>query len=161
MFRALVCLKRAGLDPTEVMGWGGVANLTQYVIPVAEALGAIAFGLKTETYQQAAEDGEIPDNIELVEADSLRKCTTLDQAFSLMSKRSWDLWTAAAHTAQLVFKTDFSHVESNVGASPGVGPSINILIQSDNYTTALRCFLLHEVGYIADPDTAYANFDTG
>jgi hypothetical protein len=62
--------------------------------------------------------------------------------------------------AQLVFKTTFSEVEGRVEASPGVGPSLNILVQSDTYTTALRCYLLLEAGYVADPDTAYASFDT-
>lgn len=160
MFRALARLKRAGLDPTETMGWGKLADLGGNAIPVAEALGKIAAGMTAEICSRAEADGESPDDLELAEAASLRKCSTLDQAFAFMRKRSWDLRIAAAHTAQLVFKTDFSHVESNVGASSGKGPSLNILVQSDNYTTALRCFLLHVAGHVADPDTAYANFDT-
>lgn len=136
MFRALARLRRAGLDPTEVVGWGKTADLTKDAIPIAEALAKIAAGLTAE----------------------IRECSTLDRAFGLMRERSWDLWTAASHTAQLVFKTDFAHIEGNVDASPGIGKSLNILAQSDNYTTALRCFLLQEVGYVADPDTAFADF---
>lgn len=160
MFRALQRLKRAGLDPTETMGWGKVSELTKDAIPVAEALDKIATAMVAEIHERAEDDGDAPDDVELLTADSLRECATLDQAFDLMRQRSWDLWNAASHTGQLVFKTTFSDVEANVEASPGVGPSLNILVQSDNYTTALRCYLLLEVGYVADPDTAFADFDT-
>lgn len=160
MFRALICLKRAGLDPTEVMGWGKVADLIPDAAPTAEVLDRIANEITADICKEAMEDGETPDAHMLAEAHALRKCATLDRAFALMRKRAWDLWTAASYTAELVFKTDFEHVESNVNASPGVGWSINIRIQSTNYTAALRCFLLFEAGYVADPDTAYARFDT-
>lgn len=168
MLRALQCLKRAGLDPTETMGWGKASELTRDAIPVAEALDKIATAMTAEIHERAEEGEDAPDDfvndfvndVELFTADSLRECATLDQAFGLMRKRSWDLWNAASHTAQLVFKTSFSEVEASVEASPGVGPSLNILAQSDNYTTALRCYLLLEAGYVADPDTAYADFDT-
>ena len=160
MFRTLSLLKRAGYDPTAILGWGASATLTANAIGIATAAARIADGLATVVHERAEEDGEEPDPIVLARAESLRDLPTLDAAFQAMRDLSWDLWSAAGHTSHMVFATEFADVEALVGASPGIGPSANILAQSDNYTTALRCYLLVAGGYVADPSTAFADFDT-
>lgn len=159
MFRALIFLKRKGYDPTAVLGWGPAALLAADSIPVAAASARISAGLVEVITERAKEDGTEPDPEELAKAAALRELPSLDDAFDLMRDLSWDLWSAVSHTAHMTFATEFAEVATRVAASPGIGPCADILAQSENYTTALRCYLLVAGGFITNP-ISFAGFST-
>lgn len=145
MFDALRRLRGAGLDPLAVVGWGASASVIPEALDLKVALRKIA----------ASFEGLTPE-----ERQALENTASLDSAFEVMRGCRWDLWTAASHTSQLVFGTTFEDIEARVNASPGRGASVNILCQSDNYTTALRCYALWSAGYVKMPVTAFGDFDT-
>lgn len=162
MCKTLARLQEAGLDGPEVVGWGPLDQLAppERARTLEECLERISAGLCEEEMEQT-QGGADPDRIR--EYEALTQSSDLGPAFEAMRERAWDLWTAASHTAQLVFGTTFEDISSRAKAAPSRGPAANVLVQSQNYLTGLQCHILAARGYVSDPlgpDTPFANFDT-
>lgn len=143
MFDALRRLESAKLDPLAVVGWG--SSVVPKPLELKAALHKISATFESLTPEKRRE---------------LEGASSIDAAFGVMRECGWDLCTAATRTAQLVFGTTFEHIEARVDASPGRGSAVHIMNQSDNYTTALRCYALWSVGYVKDPVAAFGNFNS-
>ncbi len=143
MFRALRALQAAGADPVAAVGWGASeAAVIPAPLPYAEALERVEKGL-AQVKRGASPGGR----------------GSLDFAFAAMRGLGWTLWVAADLMCQLVFRGALGReVAAKVPASPGVGSAADLLAQSENYVTGLRCYALAAVGYIRDPDGSFAGF---
>lgn len=153
MFRTLSRLKQAGLDPTETIGWGKLTDLTSNNVPITEVIDQIIRAITIEIYDDTKYYGYDLDETGLINVGSLHGNNTLDQAFNILRDRKWDLWSASSYIGQLVFNTSLV-----IDASPDT--RLHVLVQSNNYMTALKCYLLTEIGYIHNPNTAFIDFST-
>jgi len=85
--------------------------------------------------------------------EQLRDATRVEEVFDVLRGWSWDLWSAAEYVGDKLV--------GNITApdAPGVGPVLNIVVQSENFRTGLRCAMLKELGYVED-DECFKDFDT-
>jgi len=82
--------------------------------------------------------------------------TSVDDLFEIAREQAMDLWMAAPMIADCCFVT----IEiSDIPASPGFGPILNVAVQSENYTVGLYCAILKDVGLVSDEES-FSGFDT-
>lgn len=163
MFETLTILKNAGYDPTEVIGWGPLNKLAEQPSDFRRKLLQIMLSCKIavdrqdiiEDYADTKEEQE--KELEKLDKILNDRSGTFDNMFQYMCDSAWDLWSAAAMASKVAFGTTF---ESDNITSYGVGPVMNQLVQSGNYTTGLQCFMLVEFGFVKNPDQSFADFDT-
>jgi len=81
---------------------------------------------------------------------------SVDAMFEIARHQSWDLWSAAPFIAGLMFRN--LQVEQ-LPEAPGVGPAWNLIVQGENFSTGLHCWLLWSYGLVKD-QKSFAEFDT-
>jgi len=85
----------------------------------------------------------------------LKACVDGEGIFKVLKEAAWDLWAAA----DVVAHNFFTNLVIEAPDSPGYGPKLNELVQSDNFRTGLCCALLVHHGFILNSE-AFAGFDT-
>ena len=166
MFKTLELLNEHGYDPTEVIGWGPINSLVKLRVIKKDVLLKIIDDRLENVKEYLEDDPECyTEELELLKNERTKVETTnvndvkdLDKAFVLLKESSWDLWSAAAVISSASFCTDFSNLKSV--KSKGVGPILNVQVQSGNYLTGLQCYMLFYHGYVTDPDESFSGFDT-
>ena len=94
----------------------------------------------------------IADLYELIDTDFYK----IDDFFYYAKEGSWDLWSWVPFVFNSLYPN--SHI-INISKSPGFGPELNQIVQSENYLVGLQAYLLFKEGWIED-DSIFANFDT-
>ena len=79
-----------------------------------------------------------------------------DYLFNALRKSAWDLWSTAPYISALFFKG----LEIGSPKAPGIGPIINIQVQSENFIVGLHCVMLYELKIVNNSTFAYGDFDT-
>lgn len=169
MFRTLDTLNANGYDPTEIIGWGKIDTLIKNNVDKKMILLRLLNDRVVDVNEMLSEANEeedynyyfaklttLKEHIASVKSDDNVK--DIDIIFKILRKSSWDLWSAADHVCNRVFGTNFGDLKSIM--SPGVGPSLNVAVQSGNNLTALQCYMLYRCGYVSNPDVAFNGFDT-
>jgi len=81
---------------------------------------------------------------------------SIDDMFVFLKNKSWDLWGSAPYIAETIYD-GFELV--GVIDSPGIGPSGNVIVQSENFRTGIICAILFDNDLIKS-FYSFANFDT-
>lgn len=181
MYKTLLNLKSEGLDPTKTIGcgWKPLARILQRYPPVVDQNNIktmIRKILNVTNHSNRNSDDSDDDSEESEESGSDKDkvkdenededegtntnnsgCApeTLEQLFEMLKQQSYDLWTTTSIVCKELFRTDFS---SNA-FKPRLTKSLvgNQILQSQNYTTGLQCFILVHTGLIKN-DNCFAGF---
>ncbi len=89
------------------------------------------------------------------EEPNVENIQSISGAFEFLRKSAGDLWGAAPFVAKACFKD----LEVEAQDSPGFGPKLNVLVQSENYRVGLFCALLLDHKLVGD-ETPFIGFDT-
>ena len=82
--------------------------------------------------------------------------TNFDELFIYLGKNGHDLW----HVVNMIFQYTFPDNRINgVYPSNGNGPILNMICQSSNYTTGIKCYIMKLNGVI-QTESSFYNFDT-
>ena len=132
---------------------------------ISDALKGLGLQVATEPRRTVAqvlkmlsdkeeEEEDKYDNDEEDEGDD-ENTNTIDRYLIKQRKRASDLWAAIPK----VFRLAFPNTNIHVVDSPGIGPSLNVLVQSDNYRIGLMCWLLRRYDFVKS-DSCFRGFDT-
>lgn len=86
---------------------------------------------------------------------AFKRIKNVDGLFEYCKNQAWDLWCAAPRIANWVFE---GLKLKGVKKAGGVGPVMNVLVQSDNFKVAVYCALLN--AYLGTKEKSFTGFDT-
>ncbi len=160
MFELMDRLQRNGYDPFEVLKIDDFDRPTPDVTDVVEKFTTsvskhIEECYPEEKYQEIREE-------RLGQLEKVRlETTTLNSVFESARNNSWDLWTISLTLCEWLYGKEYEdYLNEAIEKSPGVGPVLNVLVQSQNYVVGAVCYRLYVDGLVTDPHTTYNGFDT-
>jgi hypothetical protein len=114
------------------------------------------FSLIVEEYKQRNDDS-CNDNDDDDDDDykKIISCKSVDESF-VSFKTAATLWT----TMRIIFDAVYPNASITTKQSPGIGPILNQMVQSDNYRIGLMGWLLVKNGWVTNPDISFKGFDT-
>ncbi len=156
MFEMMDCLQKNGYDPFEVLQIDDFDRQVPNIVDVVEKFRTTVSEQIKECYP-GEEREEMLNKLENVNSDS----NTLDAVFESAKNNSWDLWTISLTVCEWSYGKEYEeYLKESIGKSPGVGPMLNVLTQSQNYVVGAICYRLYVDGLVTDPHTTYNGFDT-
>lgn len=151
------------LHPFDVNSWGSAqyANARGMYYTLTHITDDIGLTEALEVLNITVKFSKINSTLWAIEqlsqtiGDPLTKIFTIEEVLRFMRMKAFDLWTAA----EIVAEACFDNLLVTAPNAPGFGPEMNQLVQSDNYTTGVYCYLLKHYKFV-NSDEYFKNFDT-
>lgn len=152
---------RETLSPDEVQEAFGINSVQLGSIETAKSELATCLE-EVITDGRSEEDPDDPYDFVKSHREALGRitdCSDLkaDELFEILRDLSWDLWGTANFLGQTMVNP--AYVSGAPPEAPGLGPEINVELQSNNIHIGLLCAMLVDFGYVESSE-CFKGFDT-